>query len=557
MTVNAHQQAMAAELGKYQLIAELARGGMGNVYLAALCGPGGFNKLLVVKQLKPELSHDETYIAMFFEEARLAARLVHPNIVQTNEVSSSEVKPFYMAMEYLDGRSLMRIVRRFAKEGGLPVGAQLRVISDALLGLHYAHELRGFDGEPLGIVHRDVSPLNLMVTFDGQAKLVDFGIAKAFDSSFETQAGVLKGRIAYMAPEQAVGAKADRRADIYSAGVMLWEAAAGRRLWQDMSDVEILTRLLRDGPPRLRDVVPGAPEELDAICARALARDCNDRYATAAELHQDLEAHIAGRHDKMTMRQIGALVGITFAEERQELNQIIHETLQRVGTLSSGVMKALRAPIAGSPSNAWPVRGESGSVSGQVVRAPQIFAPAIWNEAPSGSSGPRVTVGVEAASSGVEQALTTSRHARRRRLIGAAGLLLLILTVGMGVGSSLGRSPSGPSPTTPAWTVPAKSPASAAPTGVASTPQMPSLPTLAPTPTETATVATRADTHETAKTTPVAAPKAHAMTKPQPSAAALPPAASTTETHRPSPGNCDPPYTVDSNGIEHFKAGCL
>jgi serine/threonine-protein kinase len=293
-----------------------------------------------------------------------------------------------MTMEYLDGRSFSRIVRRFAREDGFPVGAQLRIIGDALLGLHHAHELRGFDGEPLGIVHRDISPLNLMVTFDGQAKLLDFGIAKALDSPLETKAGVLKGRIAYMAPEQACSLQVDRRADIYSMGVMLWEAAAGRRLWPGISEVEILSRVVREGAPRLRDVVRDVPPVLDAICARAMAMDCGDRYATAAELLEDLEAHLARRDDKMPMRQIGELVSVAFAEERHRMNQVIEETLARVGSTSrsgprSGVMATFRSQVVGTPSKAWP--SEFASLSGRVVLAPTDYASAIWGMGPSKS----------------------------------------------------------------------------------------------------------------------------------------------------------------------------
>src|ERR1700685_2482638 len=173
-------ESVVPELGKYHLVAELARGGMGIVHLAAAQGPGGFNKLLVVKELKPELSHDECYVSMFLDEARLAARLTHPNIVQTIEVGS-EGDRHYMVMEFLDGRSLHRLVRRFKDQGGFPVAANLRLIAEALLGLQYAHDLQDFDGQALGVVHRDVSPLNVFVTFDGQAKVLDFGIAKSID----------------------------------------------------------------------------------------------------------------------------------------------------------------------------------------------------------------------------------------------------------------------------------------------------------------------------------------------------------------------------------------
>jgi len=211
--------------------------------------PRDFEKLVVVKELKPEMCDDEVFVTMFLEEARLAARLIHPNIVQTNEVGTDGSRHF-MVMEFLDGRSLHRCCRQFVDRDQFAIGAHLRIIAETLHGLHHAHELTDYDGRWLGIIHRDVSPLNVFVTFDGQTKLLDFGIAKAADSSLETRTGILKGRIAYMAPEQAMGATTDRRADIYSIGVMIWEAAAGRRMWQSMSDVQVLGHMLGRGRRR-------------------------------------------------------------------------------------------------------------------------------------------------------------------------------------------------------------------------------------------------------------------------------------------------------------------
>jgi eukaryotic-like serine/threonine-protein kinase len=347
MSSAAREDQVLPEIGKYQLVAELARGGMGNVYLAALQGPGGFNKLLVVKELKPDLADDDTYVSMFLEEARLAARLIHPNIVQTNEVGS-EGKRHFMVMEFLDGRSLHRIGRRLTETGRLTIGSHLRVISDALRGLQYAHDLREFDGTPLGIVHRDVSPLNIFVTFDGQAKVLDFGIAKTADSSLQTATGVLKGRVAYMAPEQAWGNKVDRRADVYAVGVMIWEAAAGRRLWPKMSEVEILARCLREGAPTLRSVRPDAPSDLEEICARAMAKDCEDRYPSADALLEDLEAHLVCRGDAMSMREIGSTVAHAFADERKKMAALIEKTLTRMrGGPRSGVMPTFEQDIVG------------------------------------------------------------------------------------------------------------------------------------------------------------------------------------------------------------------
>jgi serine/threonine-protein kinase len=340
MTSTQSAPRLTQELGKYRLIAELARGGMGNVYLGVAQGPGGFHKLVAVKELRPEFSGDEAYVSMFLEEARLAARLTHPNIVQTNEVGSDGGRHF-MVMEYLDGRSLYRVARHGARLGGLPLGAHLRIIAEALRGLHHAHELRGFDGEPLGIVHRDVSPLNVLVTFDGQAKVLDFGVAKAVDSAFETQAGILKGRLAYMAPEQARCAKVDRRADVYAAGVMLWEAAAGRRLWAGKSDVEILTTMVGAGLPPAALSLPEPSADLEPICARAMAHDADARYASAEELLEDLERYLAQRDDAMSMREVGSLVSLVFESERQRMHAVIDDALAHTrGSARSGVMPA-------------------------------------------------------------------------------------------------------------------------------------------------------------------------------------------------------------------------
>jgi serine/threonine protein kinase len=410
-------ESIVPELGKYHLVAELARGGMGIVHLAASQGPGGFNKLLVVKELKPELSGEEGYVAMFLDEARLAARLTHPNIVQTIEVGSEGTRHF-MVMEFLDGRSLHRMIRRFKDLGGFPVAAHLRLISEALLGLQYAHDLQDFDGQSLGIVHRDVSPLNLFVTFDGQAKVLDFGIAKSIDSSQETKTGILKGRVAYMAPEQALCLGVDRRADVYSIGVMLWEAAAGRRLWPGMNDVEILARLLREGPPRLCAVCPEAPEDLEAICARAMERRPEDRYASASAMLEDLEAHLAAREDSISMRAIGPLVARAFADERRRMSVLIEDTLTRVRSgPRSGVMPKWEIQVRGTPIGVLAGREETSQVSGPRVLASPFDAPSV-------SAPPSATM----SRPGEAPRWWVSRRAALGAASGAALLLVLLVT---------------------------------------------------------------------------------------------------------------------------------
>jgi serine/threonine-protein kinase len=315
----------ALKLGKYTIVAELARGGMGIVYLGVARGRS--RTLRAIKRLRPEFSRDETYVAMFLQEARLAARLSHPNIVQTIDVGTDARCPF-LAMEYLDGRPLHAITRRMLAGGRHLVGAHLRIVVEVLRGIHHAHSLRDSRGRALGIVHRDVSPPNVFVTFDGRTKVIDFGVAKARDSSLETTAGILKGRVAYMAPERVLGCAVDHRSDIYSVGVMLWEAAARRRLWQGLADIDVLRRLLRGRTPSLRSVCAGASEELLAICERAMAPDPVDRHGSAAELLQEVEAHLEVRRDNVTMRDVGEMLCHLFADERRTDRVLLEGALQ-------------------------------------------------------------------------------------------------------------------------------------------------------------------------------------------------------------------------------------
>ncbi len=224
---NAAAPGASNERATYRRIAELGRGGMATVHLAAMQGPHGVTKLVVIKELRPELAMNDEFVVMFFDEARLAARLNHPNIVQSYEVGEENGRQF-IVMEYLEGQPLHRVWNKLQSSGKMTVDVNLQVVSDVLSGLDYAHELANFNGSALNIVHRDVSPHNVFVTYTGDVKVVDFGIAKAADSSTQTRVGTLKGKLTYMPPEQAMGEKVDRRADIFAVGVLLWESSAGR-----------------------------------------------------------------------------------------------------------------------------------------------------------------------------------------------------------------------------------------------------------------------------------------------------------------------------------------
>jgi serine/threonine-protein kinase len=321
---------MDAQSEKYRDIAELGRGGMGDVYLTVASGPAGFNKLLVVKRLRQTLAEDPEVLQMFLHEARIAARLNHPNIVQTYEVGF-DGSQYFIAMEYLQGQSMFQLVRAASAKGGLPMAMHLRILVDALAGLHYAHEQRDYDGSDLEIVHRDISPPNIFVLYDGQVKIVDFGIAKTAQSN-ETRAGIFKGKIQYMAPEQLVGGPLDRRADVYSAGVILWETLARRRLWKGVGDLPIMQRVAAGNVPKPSSVEPDVPKRLEAICMRALSLHPEDRHPTAASLQAELEAFMAESGEQASARDVGKFTAEVFAETRARMRIIIDNQLRVLGT---------------------------------------------------------------------------------------------------------------------------------------------------------------------------------------------------------------------------------
>jgi len=320
------------QVGRYRILSELGRGGMSNVFLAVASGPGGVNKLVVLKALLPDLATEGYALSMFMDEARLAAQLNHPNVVQTYEVGT-EGDRHVIVMEYLEGQSLSACLRRAGAEGSpIPLALQLRIIINALDGLHYAHELSGYEGASLELVHRDISPQNVFVTYDGQVKVLDFGIAKATSASTHTAAGVMKGKIAYMAPEQIVGGAVDRRADLYSVGCMLWAAATGVKLWKDTPDVQIMRRAIGGDIPMPQSVNPECDDDLNVIVMKALAREPEDRYATALELQHDLEVYVERFGAAAKQKEIARVVSALFADTRAQLKALVERQLTLIQT---------------------------------------------------------------------------------------------------------------------------------------------------------------------------------------------------------------------------------
>ncbi len=319
--------------GKYRILADLGQGGTATVSLAVARGPSGFSKLVVLKVMKSNLAQEHDFAKMFMNEARLAARLNHPNIVQTNEVFEHTGLPV-IVMEYLEGQALSGILARARGTQKFPLSMHLRVISDMLSGLHYSHELADFDGTPLNVVHRDMSPHNVFVTFDGQVKLLDFGIAKLAGSHVETATGVIKGKIRYMSPEQITGENVDRRADIFAVGVMLWEAVTDARMWSGMSEATIMNHLLNGELPNPREVNSHLDQHLEKIVMKALAPDPAERYATAAELQADIDEHLAHLGTQVRPRDIGKTVSDMFGDVRSQTKGIIETQLSKVASLS-------------------------------------------------------------------------------------------------------------------------------------------------------------------------------------------------------------------------------
>ena len=332
-------------LDQYRLIAEIGRGGMAEVHLALSQGPNGFHKLVVLKRVRAHLVEDADARAMLLDEARLAGRLNHPNVVQTLEVAEHEGRP-YIVMEYLEGQPFAAILSRCRKQDEpLSLSMSLLVICEALEGLSYLHDLKDFDGKPLQLVHRDISPQNLFVTYDGRIKVLDFGIAKAAISESETRAGVLKGKIAFMAPEQAMGHPVDARADIYAVGAVLWDIAAGQRLWKGTPEGHALYRTVQGDIPAPSSVNPDVDPRLEKICLKALAAEPADRYPDAPALLHDLESLVQSLGARPSARALGEFVGQVFGDVRSETEKIVAERVAEMSrkTPSQAPVPALAA----------------------------------------------------------------------------------------------------------------------------------------------------------------------------------------------------------------------
>ncbi len=307
------------KLGKYDLIRQIAIGGMAELYLARTVGIEGFEKLVVVKRILPQYLDNASFVDMFLNEARLAATFHHPNIAQVYDIGQ-EMGEYFFSMEYVHGEDLGRLVAS-ATENGIPISLDvaLTVVAGLCAGLHHAHEKASPDGKPLNVVHRDVSPSNVLVSYDGGVKLVDFGIARVNTTPHSTHNG-LKGKIAYMSPEQCRGNKTrlDRRSDVFSAGTILYELTTGQLPFSDDSEYAVLNMIVnRDADPPSK-LVPSYPRALEAIVMRALARDPRQRYATALELQTAIEDFAHENRLRVSPLVLARLMGTLFPARLEE-----------------------------------------------------------------------------------------------------------------------------------------------------------------------------------------------------------------------------------------------
>ncbi|MEZ4369575.1 MAG: serine/threonine-protein kinase [Polyangiaceae bacterium] len=498
-------------VGRYAIYGEIAAGGMATVHLGRLQGEAGFARTVAIKRLHPQFSKDPDFVNMFLDEARIAARIRHPNVVSTLDVVNSEGE-LLLVMDYVHGESLSKLVRiAGAERGFVPINVGCGIVSQALLGLHAAHEAKTERGEPLGIVHRDVSPQNIMVGTDGVALVLDFGVAKAAMRASTTRDGQIKGKIAYMAPEQFGGGEMDRRVDVFAAGVVLWEALTSRRLFAGQDVAETLGRIASgkvEVPSKFR---PEIPPELDAVVLQALASDRELRFPTALAFAEAIEGAVR----VASSREIGAWVDANAAMGLDERSQRLSE----VESSSHIVAKPVASPV-------------SARTSMPMVEPTDLSTARTLVVAPGPPSALRKVLGFAAAG------------------LGGAVLVLLVVVLLRPKASEADSkaeptavSAPGPvaAPPTPAEALPTATQA-AATDSAAAAPDSASA-TATPEPPATDLPAAKAEAAKP-ETTATAKPRVTAHTA-APAKAAKPKV------------NCSPPYSIDAQGIKRVKPECL
>ncbi len=407
---------MTLRAGRYELLDMIASGGMATVHLGRAVGAGGFERLVAIKTMHPHLSSEPEFVAMFLDEARLAARIRHPNVVGTIDIQQDELG-LLLVMDFIEGPSMSQVLRALGKQKTtLPLDISVRIMLDVLAGLHAAHELCGPDGEPLNVVHRDVSPQNILVGVDGIARIMDFGVARAESRISTTKGGDAKGKVSYMAPEQASQKEMDRRVDIYAAGVVFWEFLLGRRLLRGDNDMVLMHQIFHANHPSPHEVIEAIPRELSDVVMRSISRERDDRYPTMAAFAEAVDRAVqASGLVVASPKVVGLFV--------RELN--MHKSPAELSSISRQLV--LPASIRTLPS------ADFASTTPGVTTSPV-------------SDGLTTSAGTSSRGGFVATPASTPRptaSARNKILIGAAGGTIL---VGIGVWFALGALSSGDKP---------------------------------------------------------------------------------------------------------------
>ncbi|WP_437994332.1 serine/threonine-protein kinase [Sorangium sp. So ce145] len=590
-------------IGRYLLYGAIASGGMASVHLGRLVGDAGFSRTVAIKRLHPALAEAPEIAESLRDEARIVARIQHPNVVAMVDLLLAEDEAF-LVMEYVRGESLARLLRA-ARAGGAPAPVPIvaSIACGALHGLHAAHEARSESGEPLGIVHRDVSPENVLVGVDGAARLLDFGIAKARGRLSTTRGGQIKGKLAYMAPEQVLCADVTRRTDVFAAGAVLWEALAGRRLFDGGDEGDIIRAVLEEPILPPSSLAAHVPPALDAIVLRALERNPEGRYPTARELAVAIEDAVPLASPRAVGEWVEALAGDALARRAARVAAIESASAGIPGGPATASSGAAARGGSGAPGDGAADEGEptppGGPARGLAETAPSIPSRALDQGTPAAEPPPG-----SVTSSGISLGLSATDGARREGPPPAAKkrarpLLVLLGALLLGGAAALAaqswrRAPPGPEDAARAVHAPAAqlAGASTASTASAVAASPSSIAAAAPASADAASPASTAAANPASTT--AAAPASTAAADPASAAAAAPastvaadpasaaaaaapanavapapaqrPARPAAGARAPAPApratradaqRCSPPYTVDKAGIRRLKPECL
>ena len=535
-------------VGRYALYGEIAAGGMATVHIGRLLGPVGFARTVAVKRLHPQFAKDPEFVSMFLDEARLAARVQHPNVVATIDVVATDGELF-LIMDYVRGESLARLVRATRRRGEyLSPKIVTAIMCGFLHGLHAAHEAKNERGVPLSLIHRDVSPQNVLVGSDGVARVLDFGVAKAAGRIQVTREGQVKGKLAYMPPEQLSGGDLTRAVDIYASAVVLWEAFTGERLFRGDTEGETLHKILRGAVEPPSKYAPGLSPQLDIVCMRALSRDPSLRYCSAREMALALERcegiasptdvgdwveRIAGGDLSTREERIAEIESNSAGLSVPHTEQMPPDSSSDVGIPSSGQ----------GPLSAWNSRRIEATLVGVgPASRGDLDARSPAQVSPEDSDASR-----RRGRTGLTGQMKVPLDARMPLLVGGAAVLLLIFAVVIAVTITGNRRAELAAPeASPMRVVPSASVAagpSAEPVKQVGDPAAMSAAQSAVAVAESAPTA--GDT---------APPPATASARPTVKAPPWPPPPPpVTPSRKP---NCDPPYTLDAKGHKHFKVEC-